>query len=98
MRFGWRSPANETGSALVCFLKSEVVLLERLEELEAVSYLLDPQVEARAALWEGARNDAEAFLEALPDAQAFVQRDQPGARLKEWPIAELMAPTVPPSP
>jgi len=29
MRFGWRSPANETGSGLVGSLESEVILLER---------------------------------------------------------------------
>ena len=66
--------------------------LARLQELEAISSQLDPQAEARGTLWAGARDYVEAFLEALPDAPAYVQGDSPGPGLKACPITEAGRP------
>lgn len=61
-------------------------------ELEAVSRQLDPGAEDRAALWEGARGYAEAFLEALPESPAYSLQDEAGAGLGRWPIPETGRP------
>ncbi|WP_026853234.1 pyridoxal phosphate-dependent decarboxylase family protein [Geothrix fermentans] len=63
-------------------------MLDRLKKLEAQSRQLDPGVEARAGLWEAAHGYAEGFLQALPEAPAFVQKDRPGAGLADFPIPE----------
>ncbi len=67
-------------------------MLARLKDLEARSLALDPGVEARAGLWEAAREYGEAFLQALPEAPAFVLRDRPGAGLADLPIPEAGRP------
>jgi len=60
----------------------------RLEALEPLARGLDPGAGDRAALWDGARAYAEAFMEDLPESPAFILKDHPGAGLAEYPIAE----------
>ena len=67
-------------------------MLARLKGLEARSRALDPDPEARAGLWEATRDYGEAFLQALPEAPAFVLRDRPGAGLADLPIPEAGRP------
>lgn len=63
-------------------------MLDRIKALETQARALDPGAAARGPLWEDVRAYAESFLEALPEAPAFVQRDQPGAGLEAFPIPE----------
>ncbi len=67
-------------------------MLDRLKDLEAQSRRLDPGAEDRAALWDASRAYGEAFLQALPEAPAFVLKDSPGAGLGEFPILEVGRP------
>jgi aromatic-L-amino-acid decarboxylase len=67
-------------------------VLNRLQGLEAQSRKLDPGAEERAALWEAAREYGEAFLQALPEAPAFVLKDHPGLGLADFPIREAGRP------
>ena len=67
-------------------------MLDRLKDLEAQSRRLDPGAEDRAALWDASRAYGEAFLQALPEAPAFVLKDRPGAGLGEFPILEAGRP------
>jgi glutamate/tyrosine decarboxylase-like PLP-dependent enzyme len=61
---------------------------DRLQELETLARALDPGAEARAGLWAGTRDYAEAFLEAVAEGPAFVLKDRPGAGLASFPIPE----------
>jgi len=63
-------------------------LPDHLGALEAIARRLEPGAGDRAALWEGARDYAEAFLEDLAEAPAYVQKDRPGAGLGDWPVPE----------
>jgi glutamate/tyrosine decarboxylase-like PLP-dependent enzyme len=67
-------------------------VLERLKDLEGQSRRLDPGAEDRAAMWEATRTYGEAFLGALPEAPAFVQKERPGAGLADFPIPEAGRP------
>lgn len=67
-------------------------MLDRLKDLEAQSRRLDPGAEARAVLWEATQAYGEAFLEALPEAPAFMQKNRPGAGLADFPIPEAGRP------
>lgn len=67
-------------------------MLDRLKDLEAQSRRLSPGAEERAPLWEATRKYGEAFLEALPEAPAFVLKDRPGAGLADFPIPEAGRP------
>ena len=67
-------------------------MLARLKDLESRSLALDPDEAARASLWEAARGYGEAFLQALPEAPAFVLRDRPGAGLADFPLTEAGRP------
>jgi glutamate/tyrosine decarboxylase-like PLP-dependent enzyme len=63
-------------------------MLARLKDLESCSRSLDPDAEVRASMWEAARDYGEAFLQALPEAPAFVLKERPGAGLADLPIPE----------
>jgi aromatic-L-amino-acid decarboxylase len=62
--------------------------LAHLADLERQSRALDPDAAARAPLWDAARAHVESFLEALPTAPAFVERERPGAGLTRLSIPE----------
>ncbi|AKS40432.1 pyridoxal phosphate-dependent decarboxylase family protein [Wenzhouxiangella marina] len=63
-------------------------LIGRLGELEAQARQLDPRPDQRRRDGQQALAHAEAFLEALDDAPAYVHRDGRAAGLLEQPIAE----------
>ena len=67
-------------------------MLDRIKALEAQALALDPGTAERSALWDGVKSYAETFLEALPQAPAFVQRDHAGAGLEAFPIPETGQP------
>ncbi len=59
-----------------------------LDTLEALSRRLDPGAEARAALLEHVLDYANRYLEGLPGAPAYFDREDRGRGLLEAPISE----------
>jgi glutamate/tyrosine decarboxylase-like PLP-dependent enzyme len=61
---------------------------ERLKALEQIARKLEPGAEERTVLAQNIFDYAEAFLENLPGAPAFFERDESGAELYNYPISK----------
>jgi glutamate/tyrosine decarboxylase-like PLP-dependent enzyme len=63
-------------------------LREQIKKLEAAARQLEPNADARAALLNNVAGYAEAFLQGLADAPAFVESVENGRSLLTTPISE----------
>ena len=63
-------------------------MIERIQQLEKQSRVLEPDAGARAQMLKKVVRYTEAFLEALPRTPVYCASDDEGAGLLDSPIAE----------